>query len=1154
MKINVRLLLITFAVIVIISLSSTFIYYSTTTSLLKNQHSNVLLNSNTDFRLAFQNVVASLDAEVYEITEEQNFSSYRLTELDFIFKISGNREIISEKSVFSSNINTSLFTKSFDDFLTQYPNIILKYYQNNENEAFFYGKVINEELLNDLSEKIRAGVVLVINDSPFLVSNQENNNIYLPNFVEVVNKNKSKQNFKVFYKELDEGDFFANIYSPNVLFTTKSLKFVIFNLHTDLVEFREKMQSLTIIIAFAGVLLSLIFILLFTTKIRRQISLLSEAAKVTASGNLSHRVPILSNDELGNLGKVFNDMLEHIQLNKKEEREYSELITIINKTPILKELTDSVLEKIVKTTNISFGVFYLVEKKNAKPISTIGINQSVLERDKTDSFYSDVINNKKTVELTFDENPPIIKTGLAEIKIKYLLVLPIIFNKNILGIIELASEQKPENSPIDYLNKIKYQLAVGLNSALSYEQLENLVNELRLLNDQYQKQNLQISEQNTELIELHNELQIQADELEEQRKKAVELSHVKSQFLANMSHELRTPLNSILGLTELISEDTSTFPKTKARLKIVLRNGKKLLALINNILEFSKIESGKYEVTKSNFVLSEFILDVYNAMEPLVTEKKLNFEVLFESQYDLLINSDRHKLEQILLNLLSNAIKFTEVGGIKIVVTIENISLKISVIDSGIGISDEDQKKIFNEFEQVDLTSSRKYQGAGLGLAICKKYVNLLNGEITVSKNKLSGTTFSISLSNIILEKFTVNKKLQFKNTIASAEQKTKRIVVLGNEENGNNEILSYFGKNNFDVIESNAGIDIVNQLEHTSLDGVIITLFSDSYEDWNLIYKLKKNKNSNTLPLYVLCKSETNNIFYSPLILDFVADNLDEKYISNQIELIDIQYSKVKSIQLICNNNNAIKNSINKVDKNILVTSSNLNNTVNIIEKSNLIIIDATLLNDVVWKNIDEKKIPTIVLLNQGMIENSLVPITKGWHSICEKYNKPQSEIFKIVSEQISLFKKVMNSITSEIENSEEIKETYVNDKSQFKILVVDDDKDTQFTVGEILQNIGCEVFYADNGAECLATLKDFLPDLILLDIMMPIMDGFETIKKIRTDEQIKNIKVYAITAQAMLDDIDIIKNSGFDDLITKPVNASTLSFKIQQAIQKRV
>ncbi|MDA3859741.1 MAG: response regulator [Melioribacteraceae bacterium] len=1157
MKINVRLLLITFSVIVIISLSSTFVYYSTTTSLLKNQHSKTLLNSTTDFNLAFQNLVASLDNELYEITEEKNFSPLRLDALDFIITIDENSEIVSNRFAYSSNINRALFANSFDDFLIKYPNIILKYYQNNEKEAFFYGKVINEQMLNTLSEKVRAEVVLIIDKTPYISSNKLQNEVYYPSLIEVVNKKVFPQNPTIFYKEIDNVDFFANSYTPEFLIFSKDpLQFIVFTVPTDLAEFRGKMQSITLTIASTGVLLSLIFVLLFTTKIRKQISLLSEATRITVGGDLSHRVKILSNDELGNLGKVFNDMLEHIQLNEKSEREYSELITIINKTPILKELTDTVLEKIITTTSVLFGVFYLVEKQNVKPISKYGISQSVLYQNDTEKTYSDVLDNKKTVELTFDDNSPVIKTGLAEIKIKYLLIMPIIFNNTILGIIELACEHVPSKSPIHYLNKIKYQLAVGLNSALSFEQLENLVNELRLLNEEYHKQNLQISNQNSELLNLHQEFKTQAEELEKQRGKAVELSHVKSQFLANMSHELRTPLNSILGLTELISEDSSTFPKTKDRLKIVLRNGKKLLSMINNILEFSKIESGKFDVIKSNFVLSEFTLDIYNAMEPLVTEKGLNFEITLDSNFDLLINSDRHKLEQILLNLLSNAIKFTDVGGIKILLTIiDNISLRIDVIDTGIGISDEEKKRIFNEFEQVDYTSSRKYQGAGLGLAICKKYVELLGGEILVSGNNSSGTTFSVKLSNVILEKFTINKNLQHKNSIANSEQETKRIVILQNEEESNQEILNYFGKNDFDVIESNAGADVINQLEQTSIDGIVLNLSVNSASEWELIYQLKENKKSKDIALFVLFQNKANNVFYSQLFADFIADFNDFEYLQKLIELFDIQYNEVKSVQIISNYHNEIEESISKLDRTFSIAKTKLgpNFSKGINSEFDLSIIDASLFDTTIWNKLKSKNTPILIFINQKMINENLAFMKNNWLSLSAKYSISNEEVFALLSQQISLTKKIKKSVTSQIEKVVETSSATTMTTSRFNVLVVDDDKDTQFTVGEILQNIGCDVSYSNNGLECLSTLKDYTPDLILLDIMMPVMDGFETVKKIRTNEKTKHLTVYAITAQAMLDDISIIKNSGFDDLITKPVNASTLSFKIQQAIQKR-
>lgn len=1152
MKINVRLLLITFTITVIISLSSTLIYYSTTTSLLKNQHSNVLQNSVTDFNIAFQNVVASLDNELYEITKEEQIKSSSLTELDFVFRVSDKKNIIPKSFIHSLNIDRTLFVNSLDDFLKKYPNVILKYYQNNNSETFFFGKLITEDFLNTLSQKIRAGVVLVVNDAPYITFNKLETEAYAPQLIETIRSKNKPSTDNIFYKELDNGDFFAKKHSPQFLFWGKPIQFIIFSFHTDLAEFRDKMQAIAITIALAGVLLSLIFVLLFTAKIRRQISLLNKGAIITADGNLSHRVPILSNDELGNLGKVFNNMLEHIQKNEKTERDYSELIAIINRTPILRELTDSVLEKIVTTTGIPFGVFYLVNNNNAKPISTHGINHAVLELHDSGSFYADVINNKKTIELTFDDNVPIIKAGLAEIKIKYLIIIPIVFNGKIIGIIELACEHIPKKSPMEYLDKIKYQLAVGLSSAISYEQLENLVDELKLLNEEYQKQNLQISKQNFELLNLHNELKEQAKELEEQRKKAVELSHVKSQFLANMSHELRTPLNSILGLTELIENDPSTFPKTKERLKIVLRNGKKLLAMITNILEFSKIESGKFEVIKSNFAVSEFLLDIYNAMEPLVTEKGLNFEVLFDSEFDLLINSDRHKLEQVLLNLLSNAIKFTDVGGIKIIVTHNNLSLKMDIVDTGIGISEEYQEKIFNEFEQADFTSSRKYQGAGLGLAICKKYVELLDGAIYVMKNSLSGATFSVTLNSAVLEKFTISKKFQFKNSIATSEQKLKRIFFWQGGKENSHKYQNYFKENNFDVIESDTGIDIIQQLEHSVIDGIIVNIFLP--DSWNIIYELKKSERAKEIAFVVISEFETEEVFYSPLISDFITDDVDAEYLKNRIELISIQYQKIKSIAIVSGYNEKIEAKILSLNNKISIAKNIINSegTINIAEEINLIVVDASLLTFPLWKNITDAGIPLLILINKRMIENHLDAIHHTWQTISKQYVQASEDVFSAVNYQISMIKKIKSGEISKTENEED-ENISAKINRNFHVLVVDDDNDTQFTVGEILQNIGCQVSSANNGVECLTVLNDLTPDLILLDIMMPIMDGFETIKKIRLSEKTKELMVYAITAQAMLDDIDIIKSSGFDDLITKPVNTSTLSLKIKQAIKTR-
>jgi signal transduction histidine kinase/CheY-like chemotaxis protein len=892
--------------------------------------------------------------------------------------------------------------------------------------------------------------------------------------------------------------------------------------------------------------------------------LLNDVAKITASGDLSHRVPILSKDELGTLGVVFNSMLDNIELKEEAERQYSELVTIINETPLLKELCDSVLEKIISTTDVSFGVFYIVENNHAKTISTYGISRSILDDEKQTNIYSTVIEKQKKEELFFENNPPTIKTGLVEIKIKYLLLIPLVFNKKVIGVIELACEHIPEKTPVNYLMQISEQLAVGLNSALSYEQLENLVDELRVLNEEYQKQNVQISEQNTELIELHKELRKQAEELEEQRKKAVELTHVKSQFLANMSHELRTPLNSIIGLTELISDDISTQPKTKDRLKIVFRNGNKLLAMINNILEFSKIESGKFEIDKSNFVLSEFILDIHNAMEPLVTEKDLEFEINFESDYDLLINTDKHKLEQILLNLLSNAIKFTEVGKIEFTINIvNNVSLQISIVDSGIGIAEEDREIIFNEFEQSDLTRTQKYQGAGLGLAICKKYIELLGGKIYVTSNKYNGSTFNVLLNNIILEKFAIDKNSAIFNVNKGKEDYQKEIILLESDDSNTEKITEYFNSQNY----STNRIDSIGDIPETELqrhyDGIVIDITDKGEDIWKTIHEIKSKF---LIPTKIF--SSNKNSAFTLGTFNIITENKITEKLKTIIRYTSIITKNINSVCYIGSNEALFRKEIEAIDQTIQFYSGNSFDAIKSFSESkkiDLLISDAVVGNKALLEELENfnlpQPIPKFIYLDQLMVEEASSIIHESFLALSNKSESKVDEILNKIENEFSLIKKVKKSVNSSVENIQiektelSIGETSLVDttKGTFTVLAVDDDKDTLFTVGEILRNIGCEVLFANNGAECLTVLEKVNPDLVLLDIMMPIMDGFETIKKIRTNSDTKELLVYAITAQAMLDDLNIIKNNGFDDLITKPVIASTLSFKIQKAIQKR-
>lgn len=922
MKINVRILLITFFVVVFVTVISSVIYYSLTNTIIKSQNSTNLLNSTNDFVFLLESSIEKTDEDFQknflaaDLSEEVDLNNL---EIDFLFTLTPEDFINTAKFYTKDRITLNYHSRELEKFTDINPNIILRFRNNYKNETIFYGRIIDQKFLDDASKKIRSEIALIINDLPFLISNSSTSGKYQPNIVDATRDLKFRNNYDLKAIEIGNADLLASKYQPkNLVLSNNKLNFIIFNVFTDTAEFREAMNVIIIVTIATGIILSLIFALLFTTKFRKQISLLTQAAQVTKRGDLKHRIKILTKDEIGQLGEAFNDMLNELQKKELQEKDYSEFITIINQNPSLDQIADASLNKIMKSTHVTFGSLYLKDSEKLRLLSSKGINKSFLSTNSSPEIEFNIFDKKEPVEIVFKENFPTLKSAVFEIKIKYLYIVPIIFNRNVIGILELASENVPDENPSKYINSITEQLAIGLNNAKSYESLQNFVNELKKLNDEYQRQNEQIKGQNKELIELHKKLKEKASELEEERRKAIELTNVKSQFLANMSHELKTPLNSIIGLTELTMNDSITQTRIKDRTKIVLRNGKKLLSMINNILEFSKIDSSKFEITKTNFLLNALLNDIYSSTEPLASEKNLDFRIVLNKQEDFLLNTDKSKLEHIILNLLSNAIKFTDKGIVKIeVANIKPGDLSFKISDTGIGISKENQNYIFEEFKQLDSGNQKKYSGAGLGLAICKKYSELLGGTLNVESSVGKGSVFTFILPSVIIEKLRSAKNLDAISTLAQDEE-------------------------------------------------------------------LKSGE-----------------------------------------------------------------------------------------EKS------------------------------------------------------------------------AVNSFTTQ--------ESIARSRN-IKILVVDDDNDTLFTVGEILQNLGYEISFASNGIECLNAIEKNHPEIILLDIMMPKMDGFETIKKIRSITRYNSIIVIALTAHAMLDDKHIIESTGFNDLITKPVNSTTIQLKIQQALANKL
>lgn len=235
-------------------------------------------------------------------------------------------------------------------------------------------------------------------------------------------------------------------------------------------------------------------------------------------------------------------------------------------------------------------------------------------------------------------------------------------------------------------------------------------------------------------------------ELSKALEKVKEADNLKSAFLANMSHELRTPLNSIIGFTGILLQELAgpLNQEQNKQLNMVKKSAKHLLALINDVLDLSKIESGQMEFAFTLFDLKESIEKLLKIISPLTEKNNIKLELIFASEIPL-IYSDQRRIEQVLLNLLNNSVKFTDQGSVKIVCSLERDHVFVSIIDTGIGISEQDQKRLFKPFSQLDTGTARLYEGTGLGLSICKKILNALKGSIFVNSRPGSGSTFTIS-------------------------------------------------------------------------------------------------------------------------------------------------------------------------------------------------------------------------------------------------------------------------------------------------------------------------------------------------------------------------------------------------------------------------
>ncbi|TYQ16192.1 UNVERIFIED_CONTAM: hypothetical protein Cloal_2714 [Acetivibrio alkalicellulosi] len=733
---------------------------------------------------------------------------------------------------------------------------------------------------------------------------------------------------------------------------------------------------------------------------------------------------------------------------------------------------------------------------------------------------------------------------------------------------EKADELKEANHVLEEQQRLLQQQTEELqqtNSQLEEQQqlLQQQSEELQQTNSQLEEQQQLLEEQSHLLNNKNSDLERSKEELIKRTEELEMASKYKSEFLANMSHELRTPLNSIILLAKMLNRKPigDLCEKDKEKINVIYNAGQELLRLINDILDHSKIESGKIELNVTTFNSGELIENLKQMFDSNAKHK--NIEFILEDYLNSRIKGDKNRILQILRNFLSNAFKFTHNGSVTLNITSDTEKgVLFSVIDTGIGISEEKLSVIFEEFQQGDGSISRKYGGTGLGLSISKKLAHNMKGEIKVLSKEGKGSTFSFYLPNALLSN-NCDDQLLFKHELKN--DKTKNLkntkVILLIEDN--REFVNYIKKVNEDLgvetLVAYTGKEGLSKVRNHKVDGILLDLKLPDISGVEVLREIKSTVELRRIPIHIISVCDEDNELKRMGALGYNQKPLKDEEIKEAIlKMLAFSEKSTKCLLVVEDNitqQECIRELIESEDINIKVVETEKQAKFEL-EKT---IYDAVILDlEIkegdginVCKYINEKNIKTPVIIYTGK------DLSMDQEKIIRKYSD------RVIIKTANSEERLLDEVTLFLHKARDVYQREYNVFSKMKkecalsldkktILIVDDDTRNLFVLASALEDYGANIIDADNGKTALNIMRNNKIDLVLMDIMMPVMNGYETIKEIRKDKDLKSIPVIALTAKSLKKDKQKCIEAGANDYISKPVDYDTLIRIIKAWIEK--
>ncbi|HEY3821109.1 MAG TPA: HAMP domain-containing protein [Polyangiaceae bacterium] len=797
----------------------------------------------------------------------------------------------------------------------------------------------------------------------------------------------------------------------------------------------------------------------------------------------------------------------------------------------------------------------------------------------------------------------IIQSSLGSAVPTSVVVLPVLFEGETMAVIELAALRPFTNTHLQFLDQLTQSIGVVLNTIEATMRTENLLQQSQQLTTELQTRQIELQQTNEELASKARQLADQNAEVERKNKeveqarraleeKAAELaltSKYKSEFLANMSHELRTPLNSILILGQQLAENVNGNLSGKQIdfAKNIHSAGTDLLTLINDILDLSKIESGTVTVEPEEITFSNLRENVHRTFHHVAETKGLGFNVDIDPSLPRSLVSDPKRLQQILKNLLSNAFKFTAQGSVAMyvrpaasgwnpdhpVLGAAASAVAFAVADTGIGIAQEKQKLIFEAFQQADAGTSRKYGGTGLGLAISRELANLLGGEIRLQSQPGTGSTFTLYLPVA----YTGPTQRQLAVPTASSHAltpapvlsiaKVEEMVSDDREDIGPTDtvlliieddphyariLLGIARAKGLKAIVSNRGQQALGLAREYLPAAVSLDVFLPDMLGWTVLNNLKLDPRTRHIPVQMLSVEEQRQHGLSHGAFAYLVKPATTSELESAFEKLKSYIEPHKKRLLVIEDNGRERDSIvallghDDIEIAAVGTGSEALEALRQ-QRYDCCVVDLRL-PDMSGFELLEKlraepelhEIPIVVFTGKELTQAEEAQLHTVAKSVVLKDVQSPERLF----DETALF---LHRVVSDLpEDKRKLIERLHGSGEALrrrKVLVVDDDARNIFALTTVLENQEMEVVSATNGRQAIELIEQ-TPDLsvVLMDIMMPEMDGYETMREIRKDPRFRTLPILALTAKAMKGDREKCLQAGASDYIAKPVNTDQL------------